>query len=189
MKLELITAPAAEPITLEEAKNHMRVEVDTDDTIITNFIMTARRYCEKIQGRFYVTQTWDWFLDQFPEYPFDLPYPPLQSITHIKYYDKDGTEFTFSSAKYQVDVKGFQGRITLVFNESWPSVSLKPINGVVIRFVAGYGAASAVPAEIKTAIKILIAHWYENRQITDVLKQEQIPLSAHDLLQVDRVFT
>jgi uncharacterized phiE125 gp8 family phage protein len=190
MKLQLVTAPTSEPVSLIDAKSHMRVEIDTDDALITKFITVARRYSEKIQARAYITQTWDWFLDEFPSAPFDIPLPPLQSITSIKYFDKDETEFTFASSKYQQDKQGFLGRVTLKFGESWPSDTLRPVNGVVVRFVAGYGNnGSDVPEEILTAIKILIAHWYENRQITDVLKQEQIPLSAHDLLQIDRVFS
>jgi len=190
MKLELITAPATEPVSLQEAKDHLRVEITDDDTLISTLITVARRYGEKIQGRAYITQTWDWFVDEFPELPFDVPMPPLQSITSIKYYDEDDVEFTFDSAKYFVDTKGFLGRITLNSGESWPSTTIRPINGVVIRFLAGYGTASTdVPEEILTALKLVLAHYYEHRQITDIRKQELIPLSAHDLLQVDRVFS
>lgn len=190
MKLELITAPVKEPMTLQEAKDHLRVEITDDDTLITAFIKVARRYGEKIQARAYITQTWDWYEDEFPELPFDVPLPPLQSITSIKYFDEDDVEFTFGSALYHVDTKGFLGRITLNSGESWPSTTLRPINGVVIRLVAGYGLESTdVPEEILTALKILVAHYYENRQITDIRKHEEVPLSAHDLLQLDRVYS
>ena len=190
MKLELITAPAIEPVSLLEAKDHLRVEIDNDDAIITALITAARRYGEKIQARAYITQTWDWFVDEFPDLPFDVPLPPLQSITSIKFFDEDDVESTFSSGKYHVDTKGFLGRITLNSGESWPSTTLRPINGVVIGLVAGYGAASTdVPEEILLALKILIAHYYENRQITDFTKQELIPFTAHHLLQVDRVWS
>lgn len=190
MKLELIAAPLVEPVSLAEAKDHLRVEITDDDTLISTLITAARRYGEKIQARAYITQTWDWFIDEFPKLPFDVPLPPLQSITSIKYYDEDDVEFTFNSAKYFVDSKGFLGRITLNSGESWPSTTIRPINGVVIRFIAGYGTASTdVPEEILTALKLIIAHYYENRQITDIRKQEVIPFAVHDLLQVDRVFS
>ena len=118
-----------------------------------------------------------------------MSYPPLSSVTSIKYYDTDETVATFSSSNYIVDTHSEPGRIELQYSEVWPSTVLRPINGVEIIFVAGYGAASAVPDVIKHAIKILIAHCYENRElvIQTGAVPKGIPLSYHALCANKRV--
>jgi len=189
MKLELITPPSVEPVSLTDAKDHLRVDDTNSDTLITELITVARRYCERIQNRVYITQTWDLFLDGFPSSPFDVALPPLQSVTSIKYTDKDEVQATFDATKYQVDTTGFIGRISLKDGASWPSVTLRPINGFEMRFVAGYGnAATDVPNEIVAAIKMVLAELFENRQITDIRQHFEIPVAAHNLLTTDRVW-
>jgi hypothetical protein len=81
MALKQKVAPAVEPLTLEEAKNHLRVDadIDEDDALINNLIAAARQDCEKFQNRAYITQTWELWLDAWPEKDYiELPLPPLQ---------------------------------------------------------------------------------------------------------------
>jgi len=146
MRLNLITPPAREPLSLALAKQHLRIDSDytADDNMIQGLIISARRYCEGFQNKAYLQQTWDLWLDGFPDSDYiDIPLSPLQSVTSIKYYETDDTENTFSTDDYDVDDKGIVGRVVLKYGETWPSDVLRPSNGVVIRFVAGYETYSS----------------------------------------------
>lgn len=166
MALTLVTAPPAEPITLAEAKALPKVEDDAEDTLLAAIIVAARRWVEETCGRALVTQTWDFSMDGFPRGSFiKLPRPPLVSVTSITYYDEDlSTSTVFASSKYQVDAAKTPGLIALKYGESWPTDSLRLSSGVVVRFVAGYGAAAAVPGDIKHAVKLLVSDMYAHRE-------------------------
>jgi len=209
MGLKLITEPAAEPITLAEAKSHLRITEADEDALIETWIKAAREYCEGYQNRAYITQTWELALDRFPGEglrPYSLsqilitdsvgtseriirvPLPPLQSVTSIKYYDTEGTEKEFSSDDYEVDTYNQPGRISLGYGKSWPSETLRPVNGVIIEFKAGYGdTADTVPAKVKQAIKVLIGELYEHREVTDVKELKEVPFAVKALLGLERI--
>ncbi len=188
MALKLSVPPEAEPITLEEAKLHCKVEVDDDDDLIEALITAAREYCEGFQRRAYITQTWELWLDSFPSTPLTLPLPPLQSVDSIKYYDTDNIETEFE--EYYVDTNSEPGRLELNYGESWPTVILRDINSVCITFTAGYGGAEDVPQKVKQAILLIVSAWYENREnfISTGAMPKDIPLGAASLLWMDRCF-
>lgn len=165
----LVTAPAEEPITSLEAKEHLRVEADdfSQDATIARLIAAARRKVERDTWRVLVTQTWDAFYDGFPadSCPLVLPKPPLQSVTSVKYTDSDGTTVTtFAAASYFVDAASEPARVALHDGGEWPSDTLRPANGVEVRLVAGYGAAADVPEHFKQMMLLLVGHWFENRE-------------------------
>jgi len=167
MGLNLQDDPDKEPVSLEEAKGHLRVHHGNDDVMIKDQIVAARELIEDLTSRAIITQTWQWFRDDFPEDVFDVPKPPLQSVDHIKYTDQDGTTTTVSASKYIVDTDNVPARIALKTDENWPNVSagLQRINAVEIQFIAGYGdKPDDVPAKVKKAMKLIIGHLYENRQ-------------------------
>lgn len=185
MALKLITAPATEPVTLAEAKSHLRVDITEDDTYIGTLITAARNIAETWTARALVTQTWELYMDAFPANGFTLPRPPLQSITSIKYTPLGGAETTVSSSLYKVDAVTEPGCVVLASDATWPSTTLVELNGVVVRFAAGYGAAAAVPQAIKQAILMLVGTMYESRE--DVLVGQgatanELPLAAKRLL-------
>ena len=169
----LVTAPAAEPLTLAEAKLHLKLDVTADDDLITSLIVAARQHVETVTGRALVTQTWDIKYDEFPrelDAPIMLPKPPIASVTSVKYLDAAGVEQTWSSANYITDLPsgawaGF-GRIRPGMSTAYPA-TYAVINAVTVRIVCGYGAAAAVPDGLKAAMKILIGHWYVNRGDSD----------------------
>lgn len=168
MNLTLVTAPAAEPITTAEAKTHLRVDSSDDDTYIDTLIKAARRWIEHTHGVMAVNTTYDGSLDAFPHVDGAIVFPryPLSSVTSITYHDDDLTTSTvFSSGSYQVDAAKRPPRIVLKNGSSWPTDSLRLSSGVVVRFVAGYGAAaSAVPEDIKHAVKLLVGQMYAHRE-------------------------
>lgn len=166
MNFSLVTAPAAEPVTTAEAKTHLRVDSSDDDTYIDTLVKSARLWVERTNGLALVTQTWDGSIDAFPRGDrIVVPKYPLVSVSSITYHDADlSTSTVFSSANYQVDVAARPPRIVLKDGADWPTDTLRASSGVVVRFVAGYGAASAVPEDIEHAIKLLVGQMYNHRE-------------------------
>ena len=169
MFTRIITQPAYEPISLTEAKKHLRLAVTdadavayiADDAKITALITAAREYVEAVTRRALVTQTWDGVIDAFPaglEIP--IPYPPLQSITSISYLNTDGVAATFTD--FTADL--FANCARLAYDKSWPE--MRPESQITIRFVCGYGTPGTVPASIRQAILLIIGHLYENTEDT-----------------------
>jgi len=179
METTLKTAPTKEPVSLDEVKQHLRIELElTDhDDYLTTLIKDAREYAEELTWRKFITQTWYAYYDDWPCYNyFELPFGSLQSVTAIKYTDTDAAELTWSSAEYIVGIDYQKGRVTLDDGYTWPNVVLYPSNPIEVEFKCGYGAAATdVPANIKKAMKIMIADSFENRE--DIV----IGMSVHDL--------
>lgn len=177
--LALVTPPAIEPVTLAEAKLYCRVDATLtgDDSLITDLIAAARRRCEDFQGRSYIQQTWDYFLDAFPQAsgyvdePICLPLQPISSVTSVKYTPYNAGVVTMSAADYFVDTATRrESRIVPNVGKVWPADLLRIANGVEVRFVSGYGAAAAnVPEQIRQIIKQLVTYWYQNREAKDEL--------------------
>jgi uncharacterized phiE125 gp8 family phage protein len=168
MWLNRTSAPAATAVSLAEAKAHLRVLHDEDDDYITALIAQATEHLEGrngIVGRAMVTQSWEYRIDAFPSCNrIELPMPPLQTVASIKYIDSDGVEQTLATSVYAVDTGTLVGQVRLKYGQSWPATRAEEF-AVRITFTAGYGAASAVPAPLKAAMKLLIGHWYVNRDM------------------------
>jgi uncharacterized phiE125 gp8 family phage protein len=147
MELTLLTAPAAYPVSLAEAKLHLRVDTSftTDDDLIRAHIAAASDMAERFLHRRLVSQSWRAALDDWPAVDFiRLPYGRLQSVTQITYLDSDGDSSTFSSDDYIVQAAGDPGRVVLGYGKSWPSTTLYPSLPISIDFTCGYyGGASA----------------------------------------------
>jgi uncharacterized phiE125 gp8 family phage protein len=159
--------PVIEPVSLAEAKLHLRVDGDADDELISSLVIVAREHVEDMTGRALLTQTWDYCLQAFPadkDY-IKLPYGKLQSVTSVKWKDSDGTETTMvENTDYIVGLAGDQcGRVFLPDGISWPTDSLYPYNPITVRFVCGWTTAASVPNKIRAAIKMIIADLYSQR--------------------------
>ncbi len=181
MPVVVHTAPALEPITLVEAKTHLRLDIDTDDADVSAMIVAARNQAEALTGLALYTQTLDLYLDGFPD-EIVVPRPPLQSVTSIVYRDTAGNQQTLAADQYQVDVATRPGRIRPAYGCAWPSTR-GTMNDVVVQYVAGFGVAAAIPADVKHALKLLVGAFYENREdfITGTIVTP-IPLAAGLLL-------
>lgn len=180
--LKRITDAVIEPITLNEAKDWCRVDTNDENTLIESIIVAARQWCEVYTHRQFITATWVQVMDGFAGREIQLRICPLVSVTSITYLDSSGTQQTFSSSKYRVDTYSEPGRITLEFGEAWP-VSRGVSNDGTITFKAGYGTEpSAVPQKIKTAIKLLVGHWYENREAYSMREMKEVGMAVRSLL-------
>jgi len=187
--LRQTAAPAAEPVTLDETRNHLRVEHDRDDVLIEQQIASARDYIEGETGRQLITATWLLAFDAFPSTVIRIPKPPLQSITSVKYYDGDGVQQTMDAADFQVDVYAEPGRITPAYGTSWPTTRAM-LNAVQVTFVAGFGdastdvAAAVLGQKLRQAVLLMVAHMYEFREpvITGTIVNT-VPMAVKSIVQ------
>lgn len=167
MRLRLITAPAAEPLTVAEARAQVSETDTVHDSALTAWITTAREALDGPSGalgRALVTQEWELLLDGFPGGDsIDLPLPPLQSVTSVTYVDSDGATQTLATSVYGVDTASEPGAVHLKYGQSWPQTRAQR-NAVVIRFTAGYGGAADVPSRLKSAMKLHVADLFANRE-------------------------
>lgn len=188
----VVAQPAVEPLTTEEAKAHLRVDIDDEDDLIDAYVTAARSYYEAAIWRSLVTQTLAVRMVDWPycEY-IQLPRPPLQSITSVVYTDSAGAAHTMSAGDYTVFNNGDHGLLWLGFGKGWPSVTLQPGPSIVITYVAGYGLAAAVPELDKQAIRLLLGHFYENReQVMAIpgISLAQLPMAVQSIIHMRRAW-
>ena len=153
-------APSAAPVTLAEAKAHLRVTDTNEDTLIAAMIDAAVSQLDGwngLLGRCMASQTWRQDMADFPEC-FRLPFPDVQSVT-VAYTDTAGADQTVSSGDYHLVNLPGEGRIVLDATASWPSVYDKP-NAVRVTMVCGF---ATVPPALKMAILMHVAALFENR--------------------------
>jgi len=189
MPLQLVTPPAGEPVSLAEAKQHLRMDGGDDDLLIGSLITAARQAAETKTGRQLITARWKLVLDAFPEpslmqsatgASFSLPGHaillakcPVQSVVSIEYLDMNGATQVMPSGDYVLDVACEPARITPVFGKTWPP-TLPQMGAVSVTFDAGYGAASAVPEGLKSWIKLRVGSLYGHREEMSVLTRGRI---------------
>ena len=182
MALTLITGPTHEPLSLGETKDHLRVDGTDDDALIEALIIAARRHAEGFTWRVFISQVWDLHLDAFPTGTLLLPTPPLISVASVKYYDAADVQQTLAASTYQVDAASEPGRLALADGQSWPTPDVR-LNAVTIRFTAGWADRSQVPADIKSALLLLIGHWFAHRETVIVGQTPaELPMATTALL-------
>jgi uncharacterized phiE125 gp8 family phage protein len=191
MGLVMLTGPAEEPVSVAEAKAHLRVSTAADDALIGSLIVAAREHVEARCRRALMTQVWDLYLDAFPAgEEIELAMPPLRAVESVTFFRDDGTSGTVAALDYVVDTASEPGRVRLVEGASWPSAELRVVNGFQVRFSAGYGGASAVPQGIKQALLLLVGALYENREEVIVAQGVSVgvlPFGVRALLSPFRV--
>jgi uncharacterized phiE125 gp8 family phage protein len=185
-RFSVYTAPTVEPVTLGEAKVHLRLDPDTthpEDDLIAALIVAAREYVESQTDRALIATVFDYTLDEFPDGWFlTIPKASLSAVASVKYYDADGVLTTWSSTNYVVRT-GDPGEVHLTPTGVWPVTEYRP-GAVVIRCTIGYGTtAASVPASVRAAILLMVAHLYEHREavVTGTIATD-IPLALGSLL-------
>lgn len=162
MSLQLITPTTVEPVTISDAKLHLKVDTSDDDALITRLITAARARAEWHTGRALNTQGWILWLDCWPQCGIvEIPLPPVQSVSSVTVYAPDDSATVLDPATYQVDAASTPARLTL---KSAAPLNMRAMNAVAVAFTTGYGdAATNVPAGFRAAILELIAFLYEHR--------------------------
>ena len=165
------TPPALEPVTLTEAKAHLRVDTDADDVYVAHLITAAREWIEQYLDRTLIQTQWVMRFDKFPDSgiePVELPRPPMvisgtATAVTVTFTQDQGSTSTYSTAEYRVDRHATPGTILPIYGSTW-TPHRQDDNAISVTWWAGYGPnGSSVPAAIRHAILMLIGFWYENR--------------------------
>lgn len=203
------SGPAIEPVTLDEMDQFLRGDdsLETEDSgVLQSLIVSAREYVEFQTRRALITQTWTLYLDHYPKVSdplgwwdgvrsgsieagdqrsIILPISPLQSVTSLSTFDTSNNETLFPADRYYLNITQSMGEVILNNGVVWPTFT-RNRNGIKIVYVAGYGdLATDVPGALRTAIKLLVTHWYENREFTKIqsdMNQASAPLHVQSLL-------
>lgn len=155
--------PIDEPISLETVKNHLKVDFSADDALINSLIITAREFVENYTLLRLMPQTITEHFDVFVS-PLELSCAPLRSVSSISYLDSDSQSVVLGSI-YKSQQYALLPRLVLKANESWPT-TVNEQSAITVVYTVGFDDADAVPEILKSAMLLMISHWYENRQDT-----------------------
>jgi len=173
MALTLVTDITEEPVSLDETKAHLRLDISDDDAYVADCITAARIWVEGQTKRAIMPQTWDYFIDYEWPYKFgapriDLPLNPVKSIAGtspevfaITYVDSSGSTQTLAASQYTLVSRAHHSYIVPAYGITWPEIRCVP-NAVTVRFVAG--DEDNIPQELHRAIMMLAGHYYEVRE-------------------------
>jgi uncharacterized phiE125 gp8 family phage protein len=182
MPIISVNPASEEPITLAEAKVQCQVDVDLvdEDVFIDGLILSAVDFCEQYTGRTLITQEQQYVGRFTPN--IELA-PNLLSVEAIKYMDSRGLVQQLASDQFYVTT-ALIGEV--VACNSWPATYPNHPQPVEINFTCGYGAAEDVPDSIKQCIRLLVGHWFRNREMSGAVTGS-IADSAHSLLNAYRL--
>lgn len=173
--LSIVTPPVGMAVTTAEMKEHLRILHNEDDGYIEGLLRVATEEVEAFTSRALITRTLKVLYGCFNE-QLILPVAPVSSITHLKYYDTNGTQQTVAGADYQYDLNALPVEIIKGKDlGTWPTTESEKLQPIEIQFVAGYASASVVPENFKLAMKMIAADLYWNRGniVVDVSKATQ----------------
>lgn len=168
MAIVMTSAPALEPVTLSEAKDHLRLDGSAEDVLVQSLILTSRLHVEAALGLALISQGWRLTLDRVPETDtLMLPLRPVAAITAIRIFAADGSDSVMPADDYALDGSPLDPRLVRRA-AAWP-IPGRARSGIAIDLTAGYGPdADDVPEPIRHAIRLLVAHWYEHRDPFEV---------------------
>ena len=165
------TQPAVEPVTLAEAKAHLRVDTADDDTYITGLVRAAREWVEQYLDRTLVHTQWVMRFDRFPPdgtLDIELPRPPMvasgtATAVALTFTYENGDTATYSTASFRVDRASTPGAVKTLYGQTWPP-HLQDDNAISVTWWAGYGpSGSDVPQGVKNAMLLYVHELYEKR--------------------------
>lgn len=166
MSAIILVPPTAEPLSVAEAKAFLRVDHDDDDAVIAALIAAARGHLEALTRRALLLQTWRVVLDRWPaDGRVRLRIGPLRAVLAARVFDAAGEAHAIDTEVFVVDAAA-----DLIASPCWalPAPG-RDIAGIALDVELGFGAlASDVPEPLRQALRLLVAHWYENRGIAAI---------------------
>lgn len=212
------TEPASNPVTLTEAKAHLRIDSTAEDDLISTLITSATRWAEDYCDRTFCHTRWTMRVDSFygaigspvqfglksdcnniegragtvPNLDLELPRPPMvqsgtaTAVTITYTPAVSGTTATLDAAEYRVDRQATPGVCRPLYGQTWPS-HLIDQNSTTVTWWAGYSSdGTSVPAPVKSAILMLVAHLWRNREMTAEAALSEVPMGTKALLDTIR---
>ena len=184
---QVITAATTYPVSLTEAKSHLKIDTSADDTYIESIIKAATQLSEEYTNRFFIDTVIEQYASNFAELQ-TLFKSKVSAVAHVKYYDSDNSLQTLSATVYDTQLNYEPSQIQLADGQSFPTIT-KRNDAVICRYTVGYGsAASDVPEIIKQAILLTIGNFYENRNSVITGKTAtELPMNVKWLLDTYKV--
>ena len=152
---------AVQPVTLAEARAHLRVDDTAEDALITALIAVATQTASDRLQRALVPTRYRLTVDSFPD-ALELHMPPIISVESVKYIDINGSQQTIDPLDYVVDTVSAPGYVVPAYGRTWPTTQDR-INAVEVEYTAGY-ESSAIPVPIKQWALLAIGDMYANRE-------------------------
>ena len=184
---QVITPASTYPVSLTEAKSHLKVDTTADDTYITSIIKAATQLSEEYTNRFFIDTEIEQYASSFVELK-TLFKSKVSAITNVKYYDNNNTLQVLSATVYDTQLNYEPSQIQLAENQSFPSIT-KRNDAVRAKYTVGYGSsASDVPEIIKQAILLTIGNFYQNRNSVVIGRiATELPMNVKWLLDTYKV--
>jgi uncharacterized phiE125 gp8 family phage protein len=181
---EVITPPAEEPVSIDQARAQVSLEPgdDTFDVELGLYIKAARAHAEEITGTALMTQTLLMRASCFDDLD-KLPSAPLQSITSVKYLDGTGVEQLIDPSVYDAVLVGMRPFIRRKVGQAWPIQPLNVRDAIRIEALAGYGAIKAIPDDVRLAMLLMIGEWFKEREESGAADTERVSSASRSLLK------
>jgi hypothetical protein len=213
-----VTEPAVNPVTLSEAKAHLRIDANDEDTLISSLVTTATRWAEDYCDRTWVYTQWKMSVDSFygnvgspvqfglksdgnnidgrqsvvPNLDLELQRPPMvqsgtaTAITIAYTPTAEASTTTLDATQFRVDRLSTPGVCRPLYGQTWPS-HLLDFNSTTVTYWAGYSAdGTSVPGAAKSAILMIVAHLWKNREQTAEVALTEVPMGVKALLDTLR---
>jgi uncharacterized phiE125 gp8 family phage protein len=186
--MNVVTQPTTEPISLEEARLHCRVDAEgsppahPDDPILEALITAVREWTEQYLGRALAPQTIEEASDAFPAEEFTLSYGPVLGVESIYYTDDEIGVLMVDPATYVLNTQEYPVRVLLNDGFEWPTASTTVASNVRIRYLVGYSTPGTSPQDaplpkaVKQGMLLLLAFFYKNREAATVVDFKLLPL-------------
>jgi uncharacterized phiE125 gp8 family phage protein len=178
-RIQVVTPPTTEPLTLQEVKNHLRIDGSFDDDLLNSCITSARMYFESQCEISIASQELLLALDSFDDIIY-LPRGPVQSIEDIGYADSENNQQYMDD--WIEDLVSNPARITPAFGQSWPATA-EVVNAVQVSYTTGYSTPSMVPKLLKSGMLFFAAHLYENRSAVTDGDLKEVPMAVQSIIQ------
>ncbi len=154
--------PAIAPVDLEDLRGWLRIDDSDEDAVITACLSAAIAAIDGPEGVgvALMSQKWSLSLDSFPQ-EIRLPGWPVRSVSEVRYLTDSGEWEVVPPSAYRL-TRGEPWRVVLRAGSGWPSVF--GAGAVEVDYILGANDAAEVAPDLVMALRLLAAHYFENRE-------------------------